>query len=49
MVRRDRLSRRELLSLSAGTLLSAGLWLGVLQAEGADAQGGSPGDPQSGR
>lgn len=35
MLRRDRLNRRELLRLSAGSLLSAGLWPGVLQAEGA--------------
>jgi predicted MPP superfamily phosphohydrolase len=35
MLQRDPLSRRELLSLSAGTLLSAGLWPGVLQAGGA--------------
>jgi 3',5'-cyclic AMP phosphodiesterase CpdA len=35
MLQCDRLSRRELLNLSAGTLLSAGLWPGVLQAEGA--------------
>jgi 3',5'-cyclic AMP phosphodiesterase CpdA len=34
MLRRDRLSRRDLLRLSAGTLLTAGLWPGALRAEG---------------
>jgi predicted phosphodiesterase len=33
MLRSDRLSRRELLGLSAGTLLTAGLWPGALRAE----------------
>jgi 3',5'-cyclic AMP phosphodiesterase CpdA len=34
MLRRKQLSRREMLGLSAGTLLTAGLWPGALQAEG---------------
>lgn len=34
MLRRDRLSRREMLSLSAGTLLATGWWPGALRAEG---------------
>src|SRR5439155_13606041 len=38
MLRRDRLSRREMLGLSTTTLLAAGLWPGALRAEG---EGGS--------
>src|SRR5438128_1636993 len=34
MPRRDRLSRREMLGLSAGTLLAAGLWPGALRSDG---------------
>src|SRR5207249_1959741 len=40
MRQRNRLSRRQMLGLSAGALLSAGLWPGALRAEG----GSSPSD-----
>src|SRR5438105_6694427 len=39
MLRRKRLSRREMLGLSAGSLLTAGLWPGALRAEGAGSAG----------
>ncbi len=39
MLRRDRLSRREMLGLSAGTLLAAGLWPGALRADGTGGSG----------
>jgi 3',5'-cyclic-AMP phosphodiesterase len=39
MLRSDRLSRRELLGLSAGTLLTAGLWPGALRADGRTSSG----------
>src|SRR5947207_15472397 len=38
-MRWDRLTRRELLRRSAGTLLTAGLWPGVLRAEGEGSAG----------
>src|SRR5262249_35202431 len=39
MRQRDRLSRREMIRLSAGTLLAAGWWPGVLRAAGAGHEG----------